>query len=359
MILDIGYVGSKSTGIQANDLRRLNQLDPKYLSLGDALGVSVTSQSEVPASVAAAGGRYPFGTSGIAVPAYQTLLPYPQIMAWNQIMSAFTPLGFSTYHALQVQVNRRFASGVGFLWNYTFSKSISNVHSAFGDTYGANAALSANYYNLADAKSISDADRTHTFKIAVQYDLPFGKGRRFGSNSKAPVNFALGGWTIQYIGNYVSGWPLGITGSPTPNSNFSTNPGYAENANGAPLTVGWNSSDIDMSRINQPSAANKYINTSIFVDPITIGRYQRGNTSYLLSQLRAPWQLSENFSLQKNFHPMESLRVQLRADALNAFNRTLWGNIETNAASPLFGQVTGESDWFSPRKIQFGVRADW
>jgi hypothetical protein len=114
-----------------------------------------------------------------------------------------------------------------------------------------------------------------------------------------------------------------------------------------------------MSRINQPSAANKYINTSVFVDPITIGRYQRGNTSYLLSQLRGPWLLSENFSLQKNFHPMESLRVQLRADALNAFNRTLWGNIETNAASPLFGQVTGESDWFSPRKIQFGVRADW
>ena len=359
IILDIGYNGSKSTGIQANDLRRLNQLDPKYLVLGDALGVGVTSQAEVPASVAAAGGKYPFGTSGIWVPAYQTLLPYPQIMAWNQIMSAFTPLGFSTYHALQVQLNRRFASGLGFMWNYTFSKSISNVHSAFGDTYGANAALSANYYDLAAAKSISDADRTHTFKIAAQYELPFGKGRKFGSNSKAPVDFVLGGWSIQYIGNYTSGWPLGITGSPTPNSNFSTNPGYTENPNGAPLTVGWDSSHIDMSRIDQPSVANQYINTSVFVDPITIGRYQRGNTSYLLSQLRGPWELSEDFSLQKNFHPMESLRLQLRADALNAFNRTLWGNIETNAASPLFGQVTGESDWFSPRKIQFGVRADW
>jgi len=44
---------------------------------------------------------------------------------------------------------------------------------------------------------------------------------------------------------------------------------------------------------------------------------------------------------------------------LNAFDRTLWGNIETNAAIPLFGQMTGASDWFSPRKTQFGVRADW
>jgi hypothetical protein len=357
--LDIGYVGSKSTGIQANDLRRLNQLDPKFLALGDALGVGVTSQAEVPASVAAAGGRYPFGSSGIWVPAYQTLLPYPQMMVWNQIMSADSPLGFSTYHALQVQVNRRFSSGVGFLWNYTFSKSISNVHSAFGDTYGANAALSANYYNLSLAKSISDADRTHAFKIGAQYEVPFGRGRRFGSHSNAPLNLPLGGWTIQFVGNYTSGWPLGITGSATPNSNFATNPGYAMNPNGLPLTVGWDSAQIDMSRISQPSAANKYINTSVFVDPISIGRYQRGNTSYLMSQLRGPWELVENFSVHKNLHPLESVQIQLRAEFLNAFNRTLWGNIETNAASPLFGQVTGESDWFSPRKIQFGLRADW
>ena len=197
LVFDVGYVGSKSTAIQANDLRRLNQLDPKYLVLGDALGAGVTSQAEVPASVAAAGGRYPFGNAGIWVPAYQTLLPYPQMMAWNQIMSASTPLGFSTYHALQVQLNKRFSAGLSFLWNYTFSKSIDNVHSAFGDTYGANAGRSADYYNLALAKSISDADRTHAFKIGAQYELPFGKGRRFGLSSNTAANLALGGWTIQ------------------------------------------------------------------------------------------------------------------------------------------------------------------
>jgi hypothetical protein len=71
------------------------------------------------------------------------------------------------------------------------------------------------------------------------------------------------------------------------------------------------------------------------------------------------WELSNDFSLQKNFRSLESLRIQLRAELLNAFNRTLWGNIEVNASSPLFGQVTGASDWFSPRKIQFGIRADW
>jgi hypothetical protein len=359
MIFDIGYVGSKSTGIQANELRRLNQLDPKYLALGDALGAGITSQAEVPASIAAAGGRYPFGNAGIWLPAYQTLLPYPQMMAWNEIKSAFSPLGFSSYHALQVQFNKRYSAGLNVLSNYTFSKSLDNVRSAFGDTWGANSGRPANYYNLSLDKSISDADRSHTFKLAVQYELPYGRGRRHGSNTHSAIDLALGGWTLQYVGNYTSGWPLGITGSGTPNSNFAASPGLAINPNGKSLTAGWNADQIDMSRINQPDPANKYINTSVFVDPIAIGRYQRGNTSYKLSQLRGPWQLSDDFSLQKSFRPVESVRIQLRADFLNAFNRTLWGNIETNASSPLFGQITGASDWFSPRKIQFGLRADW
>src|SRR5467141_1226430 len=111
VVFDIGYVGSKSTAIQANELRRLNQLDPKFLVLGDALGSVVTGQADIPASVAAAGGRYPSGNTGIQIPAYETLLPYPQMLAWNEIKSAFTPLGFSTYHALQVQANKRFSAG--------------------------------------------------------------------------------------------------------------------------------------------------------------------------------------------------------------------------------------------------------
>jgi len=281
------------------------------------------------------------------------------MMAWNEIKSAFSPLGFSTYHALQVQANKRFSSSLNFLWNYTFSKSIDNVRSAFGDSWGANSGRPVNYYDLSLDKSISDADRTHIFKVAVQYEVPFGRGHRFGANAPAVIDSALGGWAVQYIGNYQSGFPLGISGSGTPNSNFAASHGFELNPDGKPLNVVWNSGHIDMTRINQPNSANKYFDTSVFVDPITIGRYQRGNTAYRLSQLRAPWELYDDFSLQKNFHPLESLRVQFRAEFLNAFNRTLWANINTSASSPLFGQVTGASDWFSPRKIQFGIRADW
>lgn len=359
MVADVGYVGSKSTGIQANELRRLNQLDPKHLPLGDALGTTVASQRELPASVIAAGGRYPFGDAGIRIPANQTLLPYPHVLTSNEIKSAFVPLGFSTYHALQALLNKRFSSRVGFAANYTLSKSIDNVRSAFGDTWGANSGRPADYYNQALDKSVSDADRTHVLKFAAQYELPLGRGRRFELRGHPVLEFVGGGWTIQFIGNYSSGPPLGISGSATPNSNFATNRGYVANPNGATLTTGWSPGQIDMSRISLPSAENRYINTSVFADPLAIGRYVRGNTSYRLSQLRGPWELSDDFSVQKRFQATERLRVQFRADFLNAFNRTLWGNINTRPSSPLFGQVVGSSDWFTPRKIQLGVRADW
>lgn len=356
LVLDFGYVGSKSTAIQANELRRLNQLDPRHLTLGDDLGATVSSQATLPTSIAAAGGRYPFRDTGVRIPAWQTLLPYPQMLGTNEIKSAYAPLGFSTYHSFQIQASRRLSAGLTFTGNYTFSKSIDNVRSAFGDTWGGNSGRPLDYYNQSLDKSISDADRTHTFKMAVQYDLPFG---RWVSSAPRWLDAVIGGWTVFYIGNYSSGWPLGISGSGTPNSNFATNRGYSQNPGGLPLKTGWDASQLDMGHISQPSTANRYVDTSLFVNPTAISRYQRGNTSYKLSHLRSPWQMSEDLALRKSFHPAESLRIQLRAEALNAFNRTLWGNINVSASSPLFGQVVGASDWFTPRKLQLGLRADW
>ena len=66
---------------------------------------------------------------------------------------------------------------------------------------------------------------------------------------------------------------------------------------------------------------------------------------------------SEDTSLQKNFVPHEGLRVQFRAEFLNLLNRHNFTGINTDPASPLFGQISGVSD--NPRKIQFGIRADF
>jgi hypothetical protein len=353
MVFDIGYVGSKSTGTQANELLQLNQLHPRYLALGDVLGRTVTSQAQ--AQALSPDARYPFKDAGIGIPLWQTLTPFPQIPTWSNIYATFAPLGMGTYHALQVQFNKRYSDGLQFLTNYTWSKSIDNLNSAFGDTWGMNSGRPMDYYNLALDKSVSAYDRTHWFKLGASYELPFGRGRKFGSDMHRAVDFIAGGWTLQYIGNYSSGEPMGFSGTSTPNSNFQTQRAMLVNPEGKPLSLDWSSENFDMSKISTAgTAAHKYFDTSLLRNP---ARYERGNTAYRYSHLRTPWFLSDDFSLQKNFVPTEGMRIQFRAEMLNGFNRHRFSGINTDAASPLFGQVTGVSS--DRRQIQFGIRADW
>lgn len=355
MVFDIGYVGSKNTGIQANELRKLNQLDPKYLSIGDPLTTWINNDASVPAAIRAAGGRYPWGNSGEWIPAWQLLTPFPHLIYWSDIYSAFSPLGFSTYHALQIQMNKRYSQGLQFLSNYTWSKSIDNVNSAFGDTWGQNSGRPMDYYNLALDKAVSASDRRHVIKLGAMYDLPFGKGRKFGSGIPRVADFVVGGWTVQGIGNYISGAPMGIGGTGTVAGNFATQRGVVVNPDGKPLALDWSGQNFDMSKISTPgTAAHKYFDTSLFRNP---GRFERGTAAYRYDQLRMPWTYQTDLSLQKNFFPVERVKVQFRMEAINAFNQHRFSSVNTDASSPLFGQVTGVSD--DRRQVQFGIRADW
>jgi hypothetical protein len=210
------------------------------------------------------------------------------------------------------------------------------------------------YYNLSLDKAVSAHDRTHWIKIGASYDLPFGRGRAFGDDAHWLSQFALGGWTLQYIGNYSSGEPIGFGGTGTAAGNFQTQRAVLV-GQGGDFDLDWNSSSFDMSRISTAgTTAHKYFDTSLLRNP---GRFERGNTAYRYSQLRMPWYMSENFALQKNFVPKEGMRIQFRAEALNGFNRHRFSSVETNAANPLFGQITGVSD--DRRQFQFGIRADW
>jgi len=357
-VLDIGYIGTKSTGLNANELKKMNQIPTSALKLGDVLGTYVTSQAGIPAAAQAMGARYPYANEGVAVPVYQTLTPYPTVIYWSDLYAWNAPLGFSNYQALQIQVNKRFSRGLQFLSNYTFSKNLGNISSGFGDTWGMNSGRPLDYYNLKLEKSVLEFDQTHVVKVGASYELPFGRSRHFGSGMPRALDFVAGGWTVQYIGNYASGTPMSFGATGTPNSNFATNRPFLINPTGASLVNSdFNASNFDMTDISTARAGKKYIVTSAIVDPVVFDRYARGNAPRLISQLRNFPTYTEDGSLQKNFIPREGMRVQFRAEFLNLLNRHRFTGINTNPASPLFGQISGVSD--SPRKIQFGIRADF
>jgi hypothetical protein len=361
MVLDLGYIGTKATGIMANQLRQINQVPYSALALGDTLGVWINSQADIPAEAQAMGAIYPYGgipegerPGGGWVPVWQTLTPFPQVLSWNTLLSYYSPLGFSTYNAFQLQFNKRYSQGLSWMFNYTFSKSLDNLDSAFNSW--VNGGRPADYYNLALEKTISPYDIPHVVKVGVTYEIPVGKGRKWGADMHPAAEFLAGGWTIQYLGNYRSGTPLGYGASGIANFNEAANRAVFENPNGEPLMMsGFDTSKIDMQTISQPNSNHRILNTSIVRDK---GRYEIGSASYRMGGARNFANYVEDFSLQKNFLVKERVKFQFRWDLLNAFNRHRFDSIESNVTNPLFGQVTGVDGGFY-RSMQLGLRADF
>lgn len=356
MVFEAGYVGTKSTGLQANELRQANQLPYSALALGDTLNVWINNQNDIPAAAKAMGAVYPYKNEGEWIPTWATLTPYPTVIYWSNLYSWNSPLGFSSFNSLQLQLNKKLSNGVQWMANYTWSKTLDNMNSAFGDTWGMNYGRPLDYYNLGLEKSISEFDRRHFVKIGASWDMPFGRGRKFGTDMSKVMDFLVGGWTLQYIGNYSSGQPLGFGATATPAGNFQTNRAIINNPNGDSLKLdSFDASKFQMNMISTGGYSDhKYINTSLVKDP---PRYVRGNASRRMDGLRGFAYYSDDASLQKNFYPVEGVRIQFRAEFLNMFNRHRFSGIETGAASPLFGQITGVSD--DRRQIQFGIRGDF
>ncbi len=241
MVLDAGYIGTKGTALMANGLGLLNQLSPNALVLGSLLTSNVTSQAALPAAAVALGARYPFGATGQSVPIWQTLLPFPQLLTGSTVGAWNSPLGFSNYHALQVQLNKQYSSGISWLANYTFSKSLANVTNVYAG--GTGAPMIA--YNLALQKAIVSYDQPHVVKIGLQYELPVGKGKHFGAHMNPVVNAVAGGWKIQYIGNYNSGTPLSFgANSAAAGTNVGGNRALLTNPAGTGLGVPFDSKQL-------------------------------------------------------------------------------------------------------------------
>ena len=162
---DVAYVASKSTRL--NYSPTVNQVDPKYLSLGSLLQRSITD----PLVVAAGYQKpYPSFTGTLA----QALRPYPQ---FSDVLNGFAPMGKANYNSLQAKFERRYRA-LTMLVGYTFSKTMSLGNYREGvDSAGAMAAQNA--YNFKPEWSRLLYDRPHVLSIIASYDLPFGNGRRY------------------------------------------------------------------------------------------------------------------------------------------------------------------------------------
>lgn len=331
------YVGNKGTRLGASGLNNLNQLNPKYLSLGDALLDDISAHPEIPLP-------YPSFSGSVA----QALLPYPQY-AGGAVSYFFPYFGTSHYNAAQVVVNHRTGKGLSFLVSYAFQKTISLTDSnLYGYTNG-----SQDVYNRKLERSVASFDHTHQLKATWIYELPFGKGRPF-MNRGGVFNQVLGGWTVTAIQDYQSGNPLFI------DSGIDTS-GYLFNGDVRGDVIAGVSKLISSSSRGTFDYAGGtgqgYLNTNAFALPPTTANgtvLRLGNSPRYFGNLRGPWQPMESFGFFKRFPFREGTYLEFRCDLINAFNRAGRADPDTNLSDSTFGRILDVAN--GPREVQLAAR---
>ncbi len=123
-------------------------------------------------------------------------------------LSVFSSIGGGNYHAAQLTVRKRFSSGDNIDINYTFSKSIDLRSTTERATYSTGVIW--NPWSPGLQKGVSDYDNTHMLNTLGVYSLPFGKGKRFGSDMNPVLNAFVGGWQISGMWRWSSGFPISV-----------------------------------------------------------------------------------------------------------------------------------------------------
>ncbi len=266
--------------------------------------------------------------------------------SWGPITVTF-PAGFGNYHALQARLERRFTAGLYLLNSFVYSKAIDNSGQALEAQGGSGGRASPqSFYNIRAEKAASDFDQKFNNTTSLVYELPVGKGRKYLAGVPAVAEYALGGWQVTVINNMWSGQPVNLSYSPSLAGQVSTTlPDWRGGISYRPNLIGPAITPASERTID------RYLNPATVVLP-TDPSQPFGNAGRNVARRFGLYQL--DFGLTKLFAmPREGMRLEFRTEAFNLFNRTNFGNPNTNRSSAGFGQVRTT---FPARQVQFALR---
>jgi hypothetical protein len=237
--------------------------------------------------------------------------------------------GKSDYNAMQIQYEHRLAAGLqvtgAFTWSKTTDDSCGNLDACAPQLYTD--------YKIEHGLSSQDVD--YVFSPSVIYELPFGRGKRFGGDVSRWVDYAIGGWQFNAIYVLQGGTPFSITASGTPSSTRA-------DLVGKPVIHPGNIADyVDASAFAVPAQVNH-----IFLAPGTSAR----------DLIRGPGFSNLDFAVFKNFAITERFRAQFRAQAYNLTNTPHFSNPgDTNLNDGHIGQINSvlTNSW---RQVELAMR---
>jgi carboxypeptidase family protein len=277
---------------------------------------------------------------------------FKSLYAWRSV-------GNANYHALQANLHKRLAHGLQFDLNYTFSKSIDIMSDAERVTeWGGLNGQVINSWDPKARRAVSDFDLNHQINGNWIYELPFGRGQRFGHDANRAANALIGGWQITGLVRWTTGFPASVLNGGTWPTNWQLGGGAIQVG---PVATGTTYNVPDSNGIAQPNTV------SVFHDPqggTGIGAFRNAmpGESGGRNQIRGQGFAGLDMGLAKRWTMpwKESHSLQFRWEVFNVPNLHRFDvqSINTNLdSSSAFGLYTGLLT--NPRVMQFALRYEF
>jgi outer membrane receptor protein involved in Fe transport len=326
-VADIAYVGNRGTRIEI--LRDLNATPRQFLSTSPFRDNPVIQRLS-------GNTANPFrgvlpGTTlntSSTIPVERLLRPYPH---FGTIALRGEEQGYTWYHSLQASFQKRFSRDYTLMGSYTFSKFMQAVE----------------YLNATDPmpiETISEFDTPHRISISGIWELPFGKGKRFGPSIHPVTSKIISGWQLQGIYVFQSGVPVTFDRTVEPHRAVGSNRGV--------MFFG----DVSTIKKDNPTVEG-WFNTAGFVTQSA----QLIDTARQLRTfpLRFGWLRQDplnnwDLSVLKNTAVAEGKNLQIRFEFLNAMNHPNFGGPVTQPTAANFSQITGVQNY--SRRIQLTAK---
>jgi hypothetical protein len=251
----------------------------------------------------------------------------PLYQQWGRTAATtfLEPLGTGQYNSLQASLQRRFAAGLMMNVNYTWGKSINLVDASSGTPN-----IQSQYY-LNMNRAPTGFDLTHNLAVTNVWDLPFGRGKRWGGD-KGAVTHIISGWQVNNIISVFSGAPFTVWGD---------------------CGAAWPGNSPTMSNVfGTPNKIGSKGESSFWYDPFAFGEtYDPNNPGNCLTgslgnsgfnNLRGPSIFNWDAGVFRDFAVTERLHIQFRAEA---FNLTNTPHFCTNAID----NYLGDANAFDPK----------
>ena len=250
--------------------------------------------------------------------------------------------GNSSYNALETDVSHRMGHGLEFRANYTWSKNLDMNSAPTGAQASNQPQMILDRNNLRRDWGPSALNAKNQLSISARYELPFGNGKRWLTSARGFENKLIGGWQLNGISTFLSGFPftplVGSSRSGDGDTRIPDRPNVKAGFAG-PVILGKPTEWFDPNAFSLPAFG-------------TFGNVGRGS-------LNGPGRADVDFAVVKNTVVSERVSVQFRAEFFNLFNRVNFGLPNTTVFSSGVPSVTAGAITTlatNPRQIQFGLK---